>query len=100
MIYETDPQHLSLDELAQICARETNRFHRRQPSNPAYCFELFQRAFANVGQAWDAIFTQYKLQVTGWVRKHSGFEASGEEIEYFVLGAFEKFWNAMMPDKF
>ncbi len=100
MSHETDPQRLSLIELAQRCAQETDRFHKRQSYDAVYCFELFQRAFANNNQAWDAIFTQYQPQVAGWVRHHSGFDLSGEEIEYFVLGAFEKFWDAMLPDKF
>jgi len=100
MSAEFNPQNMSEDELAQKCAQETDRFHRRQSYDPQYCFELFQRAFASNNFAWDAVYTQYQPQVMSWVRQHSGFESSGEEIEYFVLGAFAKFWNAMMPEKF
>jgi len=97
---ETNAEYLSVNELARKCAQETDRFHRRQAFDPRYCFELFQRAFANNSLAWDAVYLQYQSQVAGWVRQHSGFESTGEEIEYFVLGAFEKFWDAMMPDRF
>lgn len=100
MLGEADPQHLPLEELARRCARETDRFYKHQSFDPWYCFELFQRAFANISQAWDAVYGQYQPQVAGWVRKHSGFEPSGEEVQYFVIGAFGKFWDAMMPDKF
>jgi hypothetical protein len=100
MSNEIDLQHLPLDDLAQKCTQETKRFHQRQPYDPRYCFELFQRAFVNKNGAWDAVFAQYKTQLAGWVRKHPGFESTGEEVQYFVVGAFGKFWDAMMPDKF
>lgn len=97
---ETNSGHLSLEELARKCAQETDRFHRRQSYDPQYCFELFQRAFHGLEEAWHALQMQYKSQVAGWVTRHPGFNTSGEEIDYFVNGAFFKFWNAMIPDKF
>ena len=97
---EIDPRQLPLEELAQKCAQETDHYHRRQPHNNKFCFELFQRAFQGRDRAWDCIYLQYQPQVAGWVRKHPGFDASGEEVQYFIIGSFTKFWKAMMPDRF
>jgi len=98
---EVDNIHnMPLDDLATKCGEETLRFKRHQSSDPRYCFEFFQRAFNRQQSAWDAIFVQYEGEVATWVRKHSWFGSSGEEVEYFVSEAFFKFWNAMMPDRF
>jgi len=100
MTDEVDPQHLPVDDLAKRCAQETELFFQHQPHDPRYCFELFQRAFEGRDQAWDCIYLQYQPQVAGWVRKHPGFDASGEEVQYFIIGSFSKFWKAMMPERF
>lgn len=97
---EINAKHLSIKELAQKCAQETDRFHRQQSYDPQYCFELFQRAFRGLEDAWHALQRQYKSQVAGWVTRHPGFHSSGEEIDYFVSGTLFKFWNAMTPTNF
>jgi hypothetical protein len=38
--------------------------------------------------------------VAGWVERHSAFQHSGEEKEYFINGAFEKMWKVLTPSKF
>ncbi|HLF27408.1 MAG TPA: sigma-70 family RNA polymerase sigma factor [Anaerolineae bacterium] len=91
----------TLADIAQQCARETDRFFQGQSYDPQHCFELFQRAILEREQsAWELIHAQYQSLVAGWVRQHSGLEASGEEVQYFVNRAFEKIWVALTPDKF
>ncbi len=50
--------------------------------------------------AWDALYFQYGPLVGRWIQQHPGFDASGEEIQYFTNRAFEKIWAALTPEKF
>ena len=98
---ETSLHHLPVDKLAQRCAEETDLYFRHQSHDPQYCFELFRRAIRRADQyAWEVICVQYQSLVSGWVRQHHGFEPSGEEIQYFVNGAFGKISASLTPDKF
>lgn len=91
----------TLADLARDCAQETSRFFRDQNYDPRYCFELFRKAILERDQfAWDAVFAQYGPLVSRWVQQHSRFEATGEEVQYFVNRAFEKIWVALAPEKF
>ncbi len=92
---------LAVDELAQKCRQETNNYFKHQVHDDRYCFELFRRAIQEQDKyAWDMICVQYQSLVTGWVSQHSGFEASGEEAEFFVNGAFGKISGTLSPEKF
>jgi len=98
---ETNPQKLPLEDLAQRCAEETEHYFRHQNNDSQWCFELFRRAIRVSDQsAWELICDQYQPLVTGWVRQHPGFDATGEDIQYFVNGAFGKISVSLTPDKF
>jgi len=101
MSHETNLQQLTLTDLANWCAKETELYFRHQSSNPKYCFELFRRAIREQDQAgWQIICVNYQPLVAGWVRRHPAYEASGEEVQYFVNGAFGKMAGTLTPDKF
>jgi DNA-directed RNA polymerase specialized sigma24 family protein len=101
MPIQTDMKALPLADLAQRCARETELFFQGQSNDTGYCFELFRRALRDDDQhAWSRVYNQYRPLVTGWVKQHTAFYASGEEAQYFVNRAFEKMWGAMTPAKF
>ncbi len=101
MTHETNPQHLILAELASWCAKETDLYFQHQSSNSSFCFELFRRAIQERDQAaWEIICSQYQALVAGWVKRHHGFESSGEEIQYFVNGAFGKISGTITPNRF
>jgi hypothetical protein len=101
MSHEIKLQELAVADLAHQCAQETERYFHRQSSDSSYCFELFRRAIQGGNQAaWDMICVQYQPLVSGWVRQHHGFQASGEEIQYFVNGAFGKIYSTITPVKF
>lgn len=92
---------LEVDRLADECADQTARFFSRRPYNPAYCYELFRRALVGRNDyAWEKIYQIYWPLVAGWVRCHSGLPAAGEDVEYFVNGAFGRFWSAVDGEKF
>ncbi len=91
----------TLIDLANRCAKETERFFHGQSYEPQPCFELFRRAILEHDLfAWEAVYTQYQSLVGRWVQQHPGFEASGEEVQYFINRAFEKIWVALTPNKF
>lgn len=92
---------LSLTSLAQHCAEESDHFFHRRDHDPRFCFELFRRAIVEEDQrAWRRLCNNYHPLVSGWVRRNRAFASSGEEIDYFVNGAFAKMWSAMSAEKF
>jgi hypothetical protein len=92
---------LAVDELAHRCRQETSNYFKHHAHDDRYCFELFRRAIQEQDHdAWDVICIQYQSLVTGWVSQHSGFESSGEEVEYFVNGAFGKISGTLSAEKF
>jgi len=94
-------QSMSVADLAHRCGQETERYFHQQSYDPAYCFELFRRAIQGTDQAaWGIICNQYQPLVSGWVRQHTGFQDSGEEIQYFVNEAFSKIFSTITPAKF
>lgn len=96
-----EPQDLSLSGLAHRCAQETERFFNREPFDPGYCYELFRRAIVTGDQsAHERLYVQYQALVASWVERHPSYHATGEEVQYFVNRAFEKFWRAILPAKF
>jgi RNA polymerase sigma factor (sigma-70 family) len=91
----------TLSDLAHQCAKETERFFHGQKYDPQHCFELFRHAILNRDpSAWEAVYEQYQPMVGRWVMQHQRFDASGEEVEYFINRAFEKLWVALTPAKF
>ena len=101
MTDEVDPQHLPVDDLAKRCAQETELFFQHRLQDSKYCFELFRRAIRDANQfAWDMIYAQYRSLVTGWVKNSTAFQASSEQVEYFVNGAFAKIAVILTTEKF
>ena len=92
---------LSMASLAQHCAEESDHFFHRREHDPRYCFELFRRAIVKRDErAWSYLCDNYRPLVSGWVRRNRAFASSGEEIDYFVNGAYAKMWSAMPAEKF
>src|SRR6185503_16026469 len=91
----------SLDDLAQRCASETEKFNRRQPSDARFCFELLRRALADgLSDAFTRVYQIYERQVAIWVHSHSGFARTGESADYFVSAAWSTFYFALRGPKF
>jgi len=96
-----DEPGLTLSGLAHRCSEETDRFFRREPYDPRYCYELLRRAILQRDpRAWELVYAQYKSLVTGWAARHPAYREGEEEIQYFVNRAFEKLWNSIPPEKF
>ncbi len=100
---ETEPAPIQMDltTLMRRCATESERFYRGQQHDTRYSYELFRRALVDRSEAaWEQLFQHYSGLVEGWVRRSGAFSSSGESSEYFVVGAFTKFWRAISPDRF
>lgn len=92
---------LPTEELARRCAEETEKFNRRQASDPQYCFELFRRALAeDRGDAFTLVYQIYERQVLAWVLHHSRFPQTGESAEFFAAAALRTFYFALRGPKF
>lgn len=93
--------HLSVDEIAQRCAEETDKFNHRQPSDAQYCFELLRRALGDESnEAFARVYQVYERQVMSWVYSHSRFSQTGEDAEYFAGAALRTFYFALRGPKF
>ncbi|HVF24882.1 MAG TPA: hypothetical protein VNA23_03285 [Anaerolineales bacterium] len=67
-------------------AQETELFFQHHVQTSKYCFELFRRAIRDTNQfAWDMVYAQYRSLVTGWVKNTTAFQASSEQMEYFLM---------------
>jgi hypothetical protein len=96
-----DVTTMDVVDLAQRCAIESERFYRGQSHDSRYSYELFRRALVERDEiAWSYLFQHYSSLVEGWIRRCSAFVNSGESSEYFVVGAFTKFWRAVTPERF
>jgi RNA polymerase sigma factor (sigma-70 family) len=85
----------------QRCEEETQRFFQRQPNDARFCFELFRRAVLDGNQhAWTFLYRQYRPLVLSWIKRHPGFQDTGEEVDYFLNRAYERLWSALEPEKF
>ena len=92
---------LSLDDLTQHCAAETEKFNRREPSDSRFCFDLLRRALADeLSEAFTRVYQIYERQVLVWVHSHSGFARTGESADYFVSAAWSTFYFALRGPKF
>jgi DNA-directed RNA polymerase specialized sigma24 family protein len=104
MSHEAKLEHLTVDDLAQKCAQETDRYFARQDTDSRYCYELFRRAIQNKDQrALELVFLQYQPLVTRWVErwmgKHPSFSSVTEEVQDFIAQTFERFWISFTPAK-
>lgn len=92
---------MDLVTLVRRCATESERFYRGQQHDTCYSYELFRRALVERDEAaWEQLYHHYSGLVEGWIRRSGAFTSSGESSEYFVVGAFTKFWRALSPERF
>lgn len=97
----TSLAQMDLLTLVKHCATESERFYRGQQHNTCYSYELFRRALVERDEAaWEQLYHHYSGLVEGWIRRSGAFNSSGESSEYFVVGAFTKFWRAISPERF
>lgn len=99
--HRTDLRRWNLAEVARRCTQETTRFFQGKDQDTRFCYELFRRALLERDDgAWELLYAQYSPLITGWVKRHPAFPASGEDGAYFVNRALEKFWAALPPERF
>ena len=96
-----EPDSVDIEALQRRCAAESERFFRRLDFDPQFCFELIRQAIVGRNQqAWHGFYLQYRPLVLGWITRHAAFAAQGEEAEFFINRAYERFWSAISPDRF
>jgi RNA polymerase sigma factor (sigma-70 family) len=105
MSQEINLQHMSVDDLARKCTRETDLYLGHHDSDSSFCFELFRRAIEkNDDHALEVLIAQYQPLVARWVDrwmgKHPGSPMIHYEAQDFVAQAFERFWISFTPAKF
>lgn len=92
---------LALNQIAQRCQEESQRYFQQLAFDARYCYELLRRALAErEARAWEFVYSQYAAQVQSWVERHPAFVGSGETSGHFVNAAFAKLWSALSAEKF
>jgi hypothetical protein len=98
---ELAPMQMDLTALVRRCAIESERFYKGLQHDTCFSYELFRRALVERDEeAWEQLYRHYNGLVEGWIRRSGAFVSSGESSEYFVVGAFTKFWRALTPERF
>lgn len=93
-------QELPVTVLAERCGEESRRFSRGQEHDDSFCYELFRRAIVGrVGEAWAALIAQYRGLVRDWIWRHA-LASSIEDHDDLATRAFERFWQAVRPERF
>lgn len=96
-----DLTHAALGDLVTSCREETGKFQRGEPSRTDSCWEILRRAISQRDHAaWEAVVTQYRGIVLGWVHQHSASAHSREGADYWVNRTFERLWMAVGPERF
>src|SRR6266581_4646867 len=98
----SQPEQLSITELARCCSEETTKFLKQNVSNDRYCLELFRRAITKRDDdAWICIYQQYSPLVLTWVNQHqSATPLLGQDGSApLVNAAFAKLSQALTPSK-
>ena len=94
-------KNLTIDELYRRGAEETEKYARRQESDPQYCFELMRRALAEDShEAFAYVYQIYERQTLVWVHSHSLYAQTGEEPEFFARAALSALYFALRGEKF
>jgi hypothetical protein len=92
---------LTIDDLAERCAEDTEKFFKHLSHESQHCFELFRRALAETqADAFTRIYQIYLPQVLGWIHHHPRFSQTNESDEYFANLALSKFYFALRGEKF
>ncbi len=50
--------------------------------------------------AWRLLFSQYRPLVASWVERQPAFPMTGEDMDYFINGAFARLMRAITPESF
>lgn len=101
MVVQDMPLLLSLSDLARRCTEESDHFFARRQYDPSFCYELFRRALAERNEtAWRLVFNQYRPLVASWVERQQAFPLAGEEVDFFINGAFARLMKAVSPEQF
>ena len=98
----SQPEQLSINELARSCSEETTKFLKQSPSNDRFCLELFRRAIVKRDDdAWACLYQQYAPLVLTWVTQHQSAAAllAQDGSAPLVNAAFAKFSQALTPAK-
>lgn len=96
-----DVRLAAVADLARLCREETGRYLRREPSRDEFCLELLRRAIVAGDQdAWAAIVAQYRGMILSWLRKGYGTAMRAEDDDHWVNRTFERFWQAVGPERF
>jgi hypothetical protein len=96
-----NPQDLPLRAAVEACRAETAKFWRREASNDAFCLELFRRAICEADSAaWESVFDVYRSLVAAWIKNHPAAAVAADESAYWLNRAFERFWQALAPERF
>lgn len=89
-----------LSRLIAALRANTAAYLAGRSSDDRAAMELFRRAVVERNDvAWGALHDAYLPLVTAWVTRHTSLARCGEDADYLVNRAFERFWRALRPGR-
>jgi hypothetical protein len=96
-----DLSSFPLGSLGDKCAEETKKFLRQLENDTRYCFELFRRAVGERNEdALSQIYRIYRPLLKNRAWRHSMFESSCQDADYFASVALGNFYRANQGEAF
>ena len=89
---------MSLESLTESCLREMGKFRRKEPSDDAFCLEIFRRAVVkNDNAAWAVLQYLFSDNIRAWLGMHSHREIAlrHESEQTYIDDTFRRFWQAV-----
>src|SRR5919199_6333054 len=92
---------MPLDQLADACRVESAKFLEGKPNLEIFALEVFRRAVCHSDQeAWALLFQLHRGLLISQLNRHPARNDLLEDPDFWVNGAFERFWTAVGPDRF
>jgi|GEM_PF-1248802 len=92
---------LDIEQLAQRCRSETEKFLAWLVHEAGYCFELMCRAFRDRDHiALGHVYATYLPLLVSRARRHAAFSESCQDADAFARTALANFYHAVNGDKF
>ncbi len=92
---------MDIELLARECSAETQKFFRREPHQPLFCFELLCRAYRDqLEAALSHVYTIYLPILARKARQHPLFHQSSQDADSFARTTLSNFYHAVRGKAF
>lgn len=82
----------SVDNLAERCKQETEKYFQQMKNDPCYCYELFSRAFSSDSdKALHYLYVIYRPLVISWIQQHPYYKKITSSVDELFFDSMSHF---------